>query len=60
MPGPRPGVLITVTWLRLDARRRRRSPGVLALLIALATVTFLTSIADAVAGFTPLAYTTGR
>jgi len=30
-------VLITATWLRLDARRRWRSLAVLALLIALAT-----------------------
>jgi hypothetical protein len=40
-------VLITATWLRLDARRRWRSLAVLALLIALATGTILTSIAGA-------------
>jgi len=40
-------MLITVTWLRLDARRRWRSLAVLALLIALATATVLTSIAGA-------------
>ena len=40
-------MLITVTWLRLDARRRWRSLAVLALLIALATATILTSIARA-------------
>jgi hypothetical protein len=40
-------VLITATWLRLDARRRWRSLTVLALLIALATATILTSIAGA-------------
>jgi hypothetical protein len=40
-------VLITGTWLRLDARRRWRSLAVLALLIALATATVLTSVAGA-------------
>ena len=40
-------MLITMTWLRLDARRRWRSLTVLALLIALATATILTSIAGA-------------
>ncbi len=40
-------MLITMTWLRLDARRRWRSLAVLALLIALATATILTSIAGA-------------
>ena len=40
-------MLITVTWLRLDGRRRWRSLAVLALLIALATATVLTSIAGA-------------
>ena len=40
-------MLITVTWLRLDARRRWRSLTVLALLIALAIATILTSIAGA-------------
>jgi FtsX-like permease family len=38
---------MTATWLRLDARRRWRSLAVLALLIALATATVLTSIAGA-------------
>ena len=40
-------MLITATWLRLDARRRWRSLAVLALLITLATATVLTSIAGA-------------
>ena len=40
-------MLITMTWLRLDARRRWRSLAVLALLIALATATILTAIAGA-------------
>ena len=40
-------MLITATWLRLDARRRWRSLAVLALLVALATATVLTSIAGA-------------
>jgi MacB-like periplasmic core domain/FtsX-like permease family len=40
-------MLITLTWLRLDALRRWRSLAVLALLIALATATILTSIAGA-------------
>ena len=40
-------MLITATWLRLDARRRWRSLAVLALLIMLATATVLTSIAGA-------------
>ncbi|HEY1641601.1 MAG TPA: hypothetical protein VGG35_12985 [Streptosporangiaceae bacterium] len=40
-------MLITATWLRLDARRRWKSLTVLALLIALATVTVLTSLAGA-------------
>ncbi len=40
-------MLIAATWLRLDARRRWRSLAVLALLIALATATVLTSIAGA-------------
>ncbi len=40
-------MLITMTWLRLDARRRWRSLAVLALLVALATATILTSIAGA-------------
>ena len=40
-------MLITATWLRLDARRRWRSLAVLALLIALATATILASIAGA-------------
>ena len=45
-------MLITVTWLRLDARRRWRSLAVLALLIALATGIVLTSIAGARRGQT--------
>src|SRR6202046_929307 len=45
-------MLITLTWLRLDGRRRWRSLAVLALLIALATVTVLTSIAGARRGET--------
>ena len=45
-------MLITMTWLRLDARRRWRSLAVLALLIALATATILTSIAGARRGQT--------
>ena len=40
-------MLITLTWLRLDGLRRWRSLAVLALLIALATATILTSIAGA-------------
>ncbi len=40
-------MLVTLTWLRLDALRRWRSLAVLALLIALATATILTSIAGA-------------
>jgi len=40
-------MLITTTWLRLDARRRWRSLAALALLIALATGTVLTSVAGA-------------
>ena len=40
-------MLITLTWLRLDGLRRWRSLAVLALLIALATATVLTSIAGA-------------
>ena len=45
-------MLITATWLRLDARRRWRSLAVLALLIALATGTVLTAIAGARRGET--------
>ena len=45
-------MLITLTWLRLDGLRRWRSLAVLALLIALATATVLTSIAGARRGET--------
>ena len=47
-----PEMLITLTWLRLDGLRRWRSLAVLALLIALATATVLTSIAGARRGHT--------
>ena len=40
-------MLITATWLRVDARRRWRSLTVLGLLIAVATATVLTSVAGA-------------
>jgi hypothetical protein len=45
-------MLVTLTWLRLDGLRRWRSLAVLALLIALATATVLTSIAGARRGQT--------
>ena len=45
-------MLITLTWLRVDGLRRWRSLAVLALLIALATATVLTSIAGARRGQT--------
>src|SRR6202035_4615833 len=45
-------MLITLAWLRLDGLRRWRSLAVLALLIALATATILTSIAGARRGQT--------
>src|ERR1700689_5509551 len=45
-------MLITLAWLRLDGVRRWRSLAVLALLIALATATVLTSLAGARRGQT--------
>ena len=43
---------ITLTWLRLDSRRRWRSLIVVGLLVALATMTVLTAVAGARRGQT--------
>src|ERR1700684_1224199 len=58
--GGKPEMLITLTWLRLDGLRRWRSLAVLALLIALATATVLTSIGGARRGQTAFDRPWGR